>query len=386
MEIPLLKDLIFKKTNRNETDWYKLSLPEQIDSPALLIYPDRVQHNINEIIHLVGNPKRLMPHVKTIKMSAIVKMQMNAGIRRFKCATIAEAEMLGDTKVNTTLVAYQLNEPKAKRLIQLIKKYPETYFSSLIDNLESARMINQLFKEQNLIADTYIDIDNGMHRTGFPVEKDFASFYKKISEFSNLKVKGIHVYDGNIEEKDFQVRKEVCKRAFEPVEKIVTFLKEIGDKDAETIAGGSPTFPFHSANRDVICSPGTTLLWDDGYKNNFPELPFLKAAVLLTRIVSIYGPNQITTDLGHKSVAAENPIDKRITFLNLNGYSVLSQTEEHLVVHIGANKHLVVGTVLYGTPYHICPTVALYDEVQVINNGGYLGQWAVEARRKRISI
>ena len=37
-------------------------------------------------------------------------------------------------------------------------------------------------------------------------------------------------------------------------------------------------------------------------------------------------------DLGHKAIAAENPIDKRVNFLNLDQYSFVSQSEEHLVL------------------------------------------------------
>ncbi len=39
---------------------------------------------------------RLVPHVKTHKMAEIVKMQIDAGISKLKCATIAEAEMLAN--------------------------------------------------------------------------------------------------------------------------------------------------------------------------------------------------------------------------------------------------------------------------------------------------
>ena len=39
-------------------------------------------------------PKRLWPHVKTHKLPQLVRMQLSHGIRKYKCATIAEAEML----------------------------------------------------------------------------------------------------------------------------------------------------------------------------------------------------------------------------------------------------------------------------------------------------
>ncbi len=71
--------------------WYEIKNIEEIDSPALVIYPDRILANIHEMIRVAGSPAKLQPHVKTYKMTEIVEMQMEQGIRKFKCATIAEA-------------------------------------------------------------------------------------------------------------------------------------------------------------------------------------------------------------------------------------------------------------------------------------------------------
>lgn len=368
--------------------WYKLNQPEQIDSPALLVYPDRIQKNINEMIRMAGSPDRLMPHIKTHKMSAVVKMQQEAGIHRFKCATIAEAEMLARTGAKEVLIAYQLHEPKARRLLQLVEQYPETHFASLVDQVESAQQLNDLFKNGNSTATVYIDVDNGMHRTGISVDEDIPSLYRQIASLPHVHCKGLHVYDGHIRDADFDKRKEQCMAAFARVNEIVQAITESGMAQPEVIAGGSPTFPIHALNPDVICSPGTSVLWDKGYATQLSEQHFLPAAVLLTRVISIPGSGRVTTDLGHKSVAAENTIDKRVFFLNLEDYKAVSQSEEHLVVEVSeadANK-LKVGDVLYGIPYHVCPTVALYDEVQVVENGEVTGRWAVEARKKRIEI
>ncbi|WP_247236381.1 hypothetical protein [Telluribacter sp. SYSU D00476] len=46
--------------------------------------------------------------------------------------------------------------------------------------------------------------------------------------------------------------------------------------------------------------------------------------ILLTRVVSKPAPDSVATNLRHKAVAAENPIDRRIRFLNLEEYEVLN--------------------------------------------------------------
>jgi len=367
--------------------WYELNNADEIDSPALLIYKDRVASNIETMIRIAGDPKRLVPHVKTHKMAEIVRMQIDGGIDHFKCATIAEAEMLADTGAKNILIAYQLNFSKAKRFISLIKKYPTIEFSSLIDNVDSAKMLNDLFTEEALIANVYIDVDTGMNRTGIEAGEKLFDLFLELQKLSNINFQGLHIYDGHIRDADFEIRKQKVKEAFEKVNAVKQ--KIIGNSDlfdVKIIAGGTPTFTVHASNKEEYCSPGTCVLWDYGYHAMLAEQPFEFAAVLLTRVISKPLPGLIATDLGHKSVAAENPISKRIFFLNLKDYEVKSQSEEHLVVTVKDWENIHVGDVLYGIPYHICPTVALYDEANVIENGNLVDNWNVIARRKKITI
>ena len=366
--------------------WYVLNKPDEIDSPALLIFKNRVTFNIKTMVNIAGHPQRLMPHVKTHKMAEIVKMQLEAGISQFKCATIAEAEMLSEAGAKNILLAYQLNFTKAKRFIFLIKKYPDVQFASLIDNFDSAKMLNDLFGKENLKANVFIDVDAGMHRTGIEPGEKLFNLFLELQKLSNINFRGLHIYDGHIRDEDFEIRKQKVEEAFEKVNAVKQQIIENSIlQDVKIIAGGTPTFTIHALNKEEFCSPGTCLLWDYGYDMLLQEQPFEFAAVLLTRIISKPAPGLITTDLGHKSVAAENPISKRIFFLNLENYEVKSQSEEHLVVKVEDWENWNVGDELYGIPYHVCPTVALYDEAVIVEDGNVIDKWNAVARRKRIT-
>ena len=89
--------------------------------------------------------------------------------------------------------------------------------------------------------------------------------------------------------------------------------------------------------------------------------------------------------MGHKAVAAENPIDKRIRFLNLTGYELLSQSEEHGVLRVENWENLHVGDELLGVPYHVCPTVNLYDNAYVISENRQVDIWLIEGRKRKIT-
>ena len=75
-------------------DWYRIANEAEIPSPALLVYPNRIVHNLHRMVEIAGMPARLRPHVKTHKLPELIGMQLSLGIDKFKCATIAEAEMV----------------------------------------------------------------------------------------------------------------------------------------------------------------------------------------------------------------------------------------------------------------------------------------------------
>ena len=109
--------------------WYKIENIDTIDSPALLVFPERVKKNIATAITMVGDVNRLRPHIKTNKSPRAVQLMQEMGINKFKCATIAEAEMLGMVWARDVLLAYQPSGPKLKRFIEVAKNYPKSYRS-----------------------------------------------------------------------------------------------------------------------------------------------------------------------------------------------------------------------------------------------------------------
>jgi D-threonine aldolase len=162
------------------------------------------------------------------------------------------------------------------------------------------------------------------------------------------------------------------------------------------IAGGSPTFPVHARRTDVQCSPGTFVYWDKGYADQFPGEPFVPAALVVSRVISLRGDSRVCIDLGHKSIAAENELAKRVSFLNVQGLRPVGQSEEHLVLETtsgsdsgtpGQASHgFRIGDVFYGIPYHVCPTVALYDRVYTVEDGRVTGEWKNTARDRKLTV
>lgn len=366
-------------------NWFLLKNTETIISPSLLVYPDRILHNIKTMVSMAGGTENLRPHVKTHKCAEIIAMQLEQGIAKFKCATIAEAELLAKCKAPDILLAMQPVGANMGRFISLIEKFPEVQFSALVDNLAVANVLGDLAKQHQFNISLYVDLNVGMNRTGIPPNQEAFKLYKNISENPYLTIQGLHAYDGHFRNPDPNVREKECDIAFGTILALKKKILDVNLPEPIIIAGGSPSFPFHCKRNNVIASPGTTLLWDAGYGTLFPEMNFLPAAVLFTRIISKPKAGILCFDLGHKSIASEMAFP-RVRFLTLDHGRQISQSEEHLVVEYDDLKISEVGDEHYAIPQHICPTVAKYEYLQVVENGNVTDTWKVAARNQKITV
>ena len=152
------------------------------------------------------------------------------------------------------------------------------------------------------------------------------------------------------------------------------------------ILGGTPSFPCHAELMDGYLSPGTCVIQDAGYAAAYPDLDFIPAAAVLTRVVSRPGPDTFTTDLGTKAVATD-PTPERAVIAGMEYAWTKMQNEEHWVVQVPP-EHVgdipPIGTVLFAIPVHVCPTSALYPEAAVVQEGKLAGWWEITARNRKI--
>ncbi|MEA1785526.1 D-TA family PLP-dependent enzyme [Arenibacter sp. GZD96] len=365
--------------------WYTLNAPEHVISPSLLLYPDRIEQNIQTMISMAGGTAFLQPHVKTHKMAEIIQMQMAHGIFKFKCATIAEAQLLATCQAKEILLAMQPVGIHIDRLFTLIEKYPNATFSTLVDNTETMQQLASKAKAKNSRIGLWLDLNLGMNRTGIVPDAEAEALCVSLAQNPNINLLGLHAYDGHIRESDPDKRKTVCDDAFQKLLKLTKNIEEKGVQIPAIIAGGSPTFPIHAKRNGVTCSPGTTLMWDAGYGKNFSDLGMLPAAVLFTRVVSKPAPGLLCLDLGHKSVASEMPLP-RVVVLGLENAKHLSQSEEHLVLETQEAHTYSIGHVFYAIPNHICPTVTKYKNAAVVHRGEITERWQVAARDHQTEI
>lgn len=367
-------------------EWFTIENVQAVDTPALIIFPDRVKKNLAIVKSFIDDVTRLRPHVKTHKCPEVARMMVDADITKFKCATIAEAEMLATIGARDVLLAYQPLGPKVQRFCDLQKTFPDTFFSCLIDHSQSLHALSEAASASGQTIRVMIDMNVGMNRTGILPGKDAFALFKKADAADNIEFLGLHAYDGHIREPDLARRTAVCNEGFRSVEALAAEIREDCGRAPLIVAGGTPTYPIHAKRKDVEASPGTFIFWDKGYQMTLVEQPFEFAALVLTRVISKPTQGTICVDLGHKSIAAENPLQQRVHFLNAPGLEPVGHSEEHMVWRTDGKRDFKVGDVLYGVPHHVCPTVALYDEAGVCRDNRITDTWPILARKRRITI
>ncbi len=365
--------------------WYEISNAADIPSPALLIYPDRIEENLRRMVAVAGGPERLRPHVKTHKMPEVIRLCIAHGIRKFKAATIAEAEMTAAAAAADVLLAYPVVGPAAVRLVELARRFPDTRFRAVVDSDRGIDDLAAAAAAAGITIDALLDLNVGMNRTGVAPGPEATRLARRIAASGAIRFGGLHAYDGHLSDTDHSRLVEKVEAAFAPVWRLRDELGAAGIPVPLVVAAGTPTTPILASRGDVEVGAGTTVLWDFGQPTISPDLDYLNAAVLLARVVSHPAPGRLCLDLGHKAVASEMP-HPRVSIFGLEDATFPGHSEEHLVVETPRAAEFPVGTVVYAVPRHVCPTVALHEEAVVVRDGRAVDRWHVAARTRRITV
>jgi D-serine deaminase-like pyridoxal phosphate-dependent protein len=366
---------------------WAINRPELIESPGLVISRESLEHNLDQMVQIAGGPESLRPHVKTHKMREIVRLWLQRGVVRHKCATIAEAEMLASEGVADILLAYQLVGPNISRWLELVAAFPQSRFSSLIDHPQAAMDLGEAAASRGLDLDVLLDLNSGMDRTGVALNRAAIELYELIASTSGLRPAGLHWYDGHHRQPDADERRALVLLGWEQCLRFRDKLLMSGLPVPKIVAAGTGSFPIlaETGEPNLELSPGTTVFFDADLAERFPEMPFRCALGIFTRVISTNGVDRLTLDVGHKACAADQPAGKRLWFPELPDAKEIQHSEEHLVVETLAAGRYRLGSSLLAIPRHACPCSAVHQSATVVAGGEITERWSVAARDRHLS-
>ena len=367
---------------------YQIQDTSQIITPALIVYRELLEANLDHMIRIAGDPARLRPHCKTHKMREVTQIELAKGITKHKCATFAEAEMLADSGVRDILLAYNLVGPNIRRAVEFRQKFPDVAFSVTGDHPTPVQALGAAMSAAGTRIDVLLDVDCGQHRTGLEVGLPAAEMYRVIAKTAGLRPGGFHVYDGHQHQLSRDERRAAVESEFAKVLKFRDGLLADGWPVPRLVCGGTASFPIYAEMSDptIELSPGTCVFNDVGYTEHFPDLEFPPAALMLTRVVSRPTRDRVTFDLGYKAIASDPPAGKRLVLLDIPDAAQVLQNEEHLVIETARAADFQPGDEAYAVPRHICPTSALHKQAYVVSEGKVVDHWEVAARDRWLTV
>ena len=367
---------------------WTLGRSEVVETPRLLIDAARMRKNIAKLAVVARTSGvALRPHVKTHKIPAIAREQVEAGAVGITVAKISEAEVMAEGGLEDIFVAYPLvTESKIRRALRLKERLRNLTVG--VDSLEGARRLS--LAAANDVVDVRLEVDTGLRRTGVPYG-EAVELARSIVTLDNLNLTGIYTYRGAV--LGGSPTRNLEGAGVEEGRLMVSLADRIRGEGIElkdVSLGSTPTAQYAAEVEGVTeIRPGTYVFYDRMQAALGACSLEECAAMVLVTVVSRPTPDLAVIDGGSKTFATDVAPGREP--LDLQGFGHVMEypearlerlTEEHGMLAVSPDQGLAVGDTLRVVPNHICSTVNLHDTVCMIDADGGVEELRVLARGK----
>ncbi|HET9602279.1 MAG TPA: alanine racemase [Acidimicrobiales bacterium] len=335
----------------------------ELATPALVIDVDVFERNLSAMAAVLPG-RRLRPHVKAHKCTAIAAAQARHGHESFTCAT--PREMLGMAAAgfggDLLLANEVLDGARLAAMAAAADANPDVRMTVAVDSdvtVDAAADAG--------LHDVLIDVNIGLPRCGCAPEA--AGRLADHARRRGLTVRGVMGYEGHLMmEPDRETKREEVERA---VDALLGAHAEVGGDIVSS--GGTGTFDLHDRVTEV--QAGSYALMDTQYATlDFGPLghPFALALAVLGTVISV-NPQWAVLDVGLKALGMDhgNP--------SIDTGTVWFCSDEHLTyAPVGASAR--PGERVRVWPAHIDPTMAQHERVHVVQGDDVIGTWPIDLR------
>jgi D-serine deaminase-like pyridoxal phosphate-dependent protein len=349
-------------------------LVKDLDTPAVVIDLDIVESNIRRAQEkLASHGFANRPHIKTHKIPALAKMQMEAGAVGITCQKLGEVEVMADAGVaDDILLTYNvLGEAKAERLIALIRRLKR--MAVVVDNEVVARGLSEAGKKHGVDIRFLIECDTGGGRNGVQTPQAALDFANVAMRLPNMQFEGLMTYPTAKPE-----QRQWLERAMQ-------LLNGAGIATPVISGGGSPMmkgcgdFPMLTEYRagtyiynDVMQVTAGAATWDDC------------AMTVRATVVSTPTETRAVFDAGSKVMTYEQYYAKGYgRVVEYPDAEVTGFSEEHGILDLSkCAKKPTIGETISVIPNHCCVVTNMMDEIYAARKGVVEAVYPVAARGK----
>ncbi len=343
--------------------WPDVGTPlNAISTPMPVIDEDRLSANILRAqSYLDEHGKAFRPHIKTHKIPAIAKQQLQAGAIGINCQKVSEAEVFADAGFDDILITYNiLGAAKLSQLKALNARIGG--LSVVADNAVTIAGLADTFEAVMPLA-VLVECDTGGKRCGVQTPEAALALAEKIVAAPGLRFKGILTYpapDGAETVENF-------------LRKTMALLAARGIDCPVRSSGGSPDFySAHLVPSATEHRAGTYVYNDRAMLRAGHCTAGDLAMHVLATVVSRPTADRAVLDSGSKALTSDLLGFSDYGLIEgYEGAKIVSLSEEHAVVDLSgcASGRPEIGDVVKVVPNHTCVVSNLFDRMVFHRNG-----------------
>jgi D-serine deaminase-like pyridoxal phosphate-dependent protein len=349
-----------------------------LDTPALLIELDLLQHNIDRMAgHLRDRGVAWRPHAKAFKCPAIAHMLRRAGAIGVTVAKVSEAEVMAAAGIDDILIAHLVVGPsKAARLAAL---QHQADVKATVDHEDQVAPLGRAAVEAGVAIGVLVDVDIGMKRTGVASPDAAVRLARLVSTTPALRFDGVMGYEGHtLMIPDRDEKRAAVAAAIDRLLDVRDCVQDAGIDCLIVSAGGSGSYQYTA---DI---PGVTELQAGGgifacrYYTEVCHVEGHRPAIsVLATVVGRPAADRAILDIGQKSVSQHRtpPVLRDHPECPITGLSA-----EHAVVSVAAGSTLRIGDKVHVIPGYSDFTFVLHDRVLAHRNGRVVADWELLGR------
>lgn len=364
----------------------KEELFKTLETPCIVIDKIQTEKNIVKMQSRVGQCCKLRPHIKTHKMTAFAKMQIDKGACGISCAKVSEAEIMSEV-CNDIFIAYPLiGKVKIKRAIELQKKLDRLILA--VDSYDGAMQLNDQALKYNVKFEVRLEIDTGAKRTGSNIH-EAVNLGMFINNLENLDLTGIYTF------KSLMYQNKVTTNKYLAAEEEGELMANVKDEFLaaglnikDVSAGSTPTGIEVAKNKAITeVRPGTYVFYDYMmFKENACEFDEITCRFYAT-VVSVPSNEYCVIDGGTKTFPMDIILNVEPYYYTGYAYiegrediALTKMYEEHgIITSKNSTIDFKVGDVIELVPIHICTAINMQNEVYLYD-GENLSKERISAR------
>ncbi|GAA4501114.1 D-TA family PLP-dependent enzyme [Gluconacetobacter tumulicola] len=341
---------------------------DTLSTPCVLVDIDRVKANIGRAqTYANTHGFALRPHIKTHKIPAFARLQVEAGARGITCQKLGEAEVMADAGLDDILISYNLvGIDKLTRLAALARRVRLTVAA---DSPYTVAGYNDIARAADVSFDVLIECDTGGGRCGVQTPEDALTLAATLG--GGARFAGLMTYPA--------AGKTAEMAAW--IDRALAVFSAASVPVGTVSAGGTPDlWRAHTTPGLTEYRPGTYVYMDRSQVAAGAATMADCALTVLATVVSKPRPDRAIIDAGTKSLTSD--------LLGMEGFGHVPACPQAIVSGLSEEHGILraehglpeIGARLRIVPNHACVVSNMFDHVYLVSGDRVLDCIPVAAR------